>query len=770
MDWNSINIDRDTSGLGPIEYDQSKVPALIRKHADNVRIKTYGQQIREAQARNAEYAGLIASESFDMSNETKERQDTVETQFNSVQQEMTDKDVISAPEIIAARKGEPTLSTRLEKFDRISVDIFSESDLDNLPTDKLVTANIGKVVDVLNNRTLSDNITLKFNHDGLLNVQPTVTLKVNGKIESERKEVFRFSDSTSKVETEDIGKLGQYLGGTKMHQEIYPEWFGAKGDAYVDTSLTSLPIGTDDTEAFKRMMEFAGKASVNGTTEKLKTPKVKISLAPNAIYLVKGDNILGVQDESVEAVSIDIEGNGAQILHVVNSSNDYLINNAYKMLFPKFKDFSVDVFTSQSYDRMGGFFNNNGTGKPVVKMFKPIFENVRVSSTFDYVGYETIFNVDGDTMADNGLVISGYYSTFKYFYNQTNPEAVSWDFDNNYIHPTTAGAVIYNVDCVTSGALSSNSNEILIANDNTKYLKTSGNSQGVGVFEIKDRLELFGNVSTTLFDLDYGLVKVSGINFHAGNRGYTTPATFRMARIGNLASIEFVDGNLVSKDFDIGPLDQNFEGYQPRNLLTLKNTSVASGGVPLIRPYNAIGVVNVKNLLQGVYRLRKVSVENHNGRPTMPFDYSSEGGISTSQKVTLSKNINAKSSIHMLEARLPFYFVVESIKVFSKFGFKTDKINQLKLQILNPSSNYEYPQSTTKDISTLNGVLNGFELLDGQKMIVGFTELKLGFVFQSSGVKIADVDAPDSWVEITYRGVGHFQDAIWDDTLGFTRA
>ena len=63
MDWNNINRDRDTSGLGPIEYDQSKVPSLIRKHADNVRTKTYGQEVREAQARNAEYSGLVASES-----------------------------------------------------------------------------------------------------------------------------------------------------------------------------------------------------------------------------------------------------------------------------------------------------------------------------------------------------------------------------------------------------------------------------------------------------------------------------------------------------------------------------------------------------------------------------------------------------------------------------------------------------------------------------------------------------------------------------------
>lgn len=115
LDWNNINRDRDTSGLGPIEYDQSKVPALIRKYADNVRTKTYGQEVREAQARNAEIAGLIAHEAVDISNETKERQNDVETQFNSVQRELTDKDVISAPEIIAARNGEVNLKARIDK-------------------------------------------------------------------------------------------------------------------------------------------------------------------------------------------------------------------------------------------------------------------------------------------------------------------------------------------------------------------------------------------------------------------------------------------------------------------------------------------------------------------------------------------------------------------------------------------------------------------------------------------------------------------------------
>ena len=47
--------------------------------------------------------------------ELKERQTSVETQFNDIQQELTDKDIVSAPEIIEARNGEVDLKARLDK-------------------------------------------------------------------------------------------------------------------------------------------------------------------------------------------------------------------------------------------------------------------------------------------------------------------------------------------------------------------------------------------------------------------------------------------------------------------------------------------------------------------------------------------------------------------------------------------------------------------------------------------------------------------------------
>ena len=135
MDWNNINTDRDTSGLGPIEYDQTKVPALIRQYADDVRTKTYGQQVREAQARNAEYAGLIAVESKELSEETKARQDTLENYNDQIILEMTDKDVISAPELIESRDGEIKLSHRLTRdFGKIDTQVANiENQLEITP-------------------------------------------------------------------------------------------------------------------------------------------------------------------------------------------------------------------------------------------------------------------------------------------------------------------------------------------------------------------------------------------------------------------------------------------------------------------------------------------------------------------------------------------------------------------------------------------------------------------------------------------------------------
>lgn len=80
----------------------------IKKKADDIRNKIYGKEVRESLA-----SGLEEMSSDVV--ETVGRQDDLESQWQNVVDETTGKDVISAPEIIAARNGEANLKTRIDK-------------------------------------------------------------------------------------------------------------------------------------------------------------------------------------------------------------------------------------------------------------------------------------------------------------------------------------------------------------------------------------------------------------------------------------------------------------------------------------------------------------------------------------------------------------------------------------------------------------------------------------------------------------------------------
>lgn len=84
----------------------------IKERAEKIRKEVYGKDVREALASGLE----VMSEDVE---ETKQRQDNVESQFQAVLDETTGKDVISAPEITAARVGAddtnyPNLKERLD--------------------------------------------------------------------------------------------------------------------------------------------------------------------------------------------------------------------------------------------------------------------------------------------------------------------------------------------------------------------------------------------------------------------------------------------------------------------------------------------------------------------------------------------------------------------------------------------------------------------------------------------------------------------------------
>lgn len=84
------------------------VDPIIKQKANNIRTKTYGKDVRESLASGLE---AVSTDVVDV----KGRQLSVESQFQDVIDETTGKDVISAPEITAARNGETNLATRLDK-------------------------------------------------------------------------------------------------------------------------------------------------------------------------------------------------------------------------------------------------------------------------------------------------------------------------------------------------------------------------------------------------------------------------------------------------------------------------------------------------------------------------------------------------------------------------------------------------------------------------------------------------------------------------------
>src|SRR5699024_6895649 len=89
----------------------------IKKKADDIRNKVYGKEVRESLASGLEEMSTDVVENEGRQSVVESRQDRVESQWQVVSDEMTDKDIISAPEIIAARNGKPNLKRRIDDLE-----------------------------------------------------------------------------------------------------------------------------------------------------------------------------------------------------------------------------------------------------------------------------------------------------------------------------------------------------------------------------------------------------------------------------------------------------------------------------------------------------------------------------------------------------------------------------------------------------------------------------------------------------------------------------
>lgn len=219
--------DEDLKELGPIEYDQSKIPAVSKKHAENVRRKVYLPDMTESFARGVEYAGLIASEAVDISNGTKRRQDTIESQFNAVQQEMTDKDVISAPEIISLRTD-------------------NEGELHDTANERFTT-DFNSILKKINNHYQIENVSkmksAKFKAGDIITTSGYYEAGDGGG--ATYKVIADTVDSKHYYETLTDGKYADLLDiGIQGYVDI--RWLGAKADSHIiDDDGAQVTLGTD---------------------------------------------------------------------------------------------------------------------------------------------------------------------------------------------------------------------------------------------------------------------------------------------------------------------------------------------------------------------------------------------------------------------------------------------------------------------------------------------------------------------------------------------
>ena len=108
----STNYDYDTTPMPPLEYDQSKVPELSHKHANYVRNKTYGHDVRESLARGVEYAGLVANSSVSSSRSAEAIAKDIAKRFDQQIAGTT-----NSQEVIDARGSYPLLNARLNAMD-----------------------------------------------------------------------------------------------------------------------------------------------------------------------------------------------------------------------------------------------------------------------------------------------------------------------------------------------------------------------------------------------------------------------------------------------------------------------------------------------------------------------------------------------------------------------------------------------------------------------------------------------------------------------------
>lgn len=120
----------DQTPTPDLGLDITKAPADIQKLYKWIIEKMYGKDVASAYGQGIIAAGIIAKNAEAMSLFTSGKMDTLDTFVKDTLIELTNKDIISAPEIIMARNGEATLVDRLDRDFSLVNDKMVQTTLD----------------------------------------------------------------------------------------------------------------------------------------------------------------------------------------------------------------------------------------------------------------------------------------------------------------------------------------------------------------------------------------------------------------------------------------------------------------------------------------------------------------------------------------------------------------------------------------------------------------------------------------------------------------
>jgi len=218
------------------------------------------------------------------------------------------------PEMVVTEPG--SVVTDLRSYSTLAAAI---SDISTTPTTLLISRDETAAAGTT---TIPSTITLRFTRGSVITAPTGATVVINGPIEAGMHQIFDITGTGRIVAGRTFG------AGSANAAVVYPEWWGAVGDA---ESRVTPATGTDDTDALQNALYFFRPGSfhtyTDGTGPIVRGGTVMLSsggryLIDDTIHVPKNVRLIGHGGNGYRR--IDVRESGSTIVLDDNSGTDYI--------------------------------------------------------------------------------------------------------------------------------------------------------------------------------------------------------------------------------------------------------------------------------------------------------------------------------------------------------------------------------------------------------------------------------------------------------------